>query len=52
LFVEDLNSQVSSSAPSEFTDVNGTAFFLADDGIHGLEPWKTDGAVSLCIVPI
>jgi ELWxxDGT repeat protein len=26
-----------------FTNVNGTAFFLANDSIHGKELWKSDG---------
>jgi ELWxxDGT repeat protein len=25
------------------TNVNGTLFFAADDGVHGLELWKSDG---------
>jgi ELWxxDGT repeat protein len=31
------------SAQTRFTDVNGTMFFAADDGVHGRELWKTDG---------
>src|SRR5262249_5063127 len=45
--VKDLNTAVGSSLLSpEFTDVNGTAFFLADDGIHGTELWKSDGTAA------
>jgi ELWxxDGT repeat protein len=32
-----------SSVPGEFVEVGGTLFFTADDGIHGLELWKSDG---------
>jgi ELWxxDGT repeat protein len=38
---------ISPGAPTAFvvglTDVGGTGFFAADDGIHGRELWKTDG---------
>src|SRR5689334_5427015 len=29
--------------PGELTNVNGTLFFVADDGSHGVELWKSDG---------
>jgi ELWxxDGT repeat protein len=32
-----------SSNPSGLTDVNGTLYFVADDGVHGAELWKSDG---------
>src|SRR5262249_36818953 len=32
-----------SSNPSNLTNVNGTLFFTASDGVHGRELWKSDG---------
>jgi ELWxxDGT repeat protein len=29
--------------PDTLTNVNGTVYFVADDDVHGLELWKTDG---------
>jgi ELWxxDGT repeat protein len=29
--------------PPSFTNVNGTLYFLADDGLYGFELWKSDG---------
>ena len=34
---------VNSSAPTEFTALNGYLYFNADDGVHGRELWRTDG---------
>lgn len=31
------------SDPRFLTNVNGTLFFVADDGLHGLDLWKSDG---------
>ena len=41
--VIDINPGPASSDPSQFVDVNGTAFFTADDGVHGFELWKSNG---------
>jgi len=32
--------------PSSLTNINGTLFFNADDGIHGEELWKSDGTAA------
>lgn len=32
-----------SSIPLNFTSGNGMVFFLADDGVHGRELWRSDG---------
>jgi hypothetical protein len=40
--VKDINSTID-SFPGEFTNVNGTLFFEANDGVHGVELWKSDG---------
>jgi len=32
-----------SSGAANLTNVNGTLFFTADDGVHGYELWKSDG---------
>jgi ELWxxDGT repeat protein len=41
--VEDINLWTQDSDPGELIDVNGTLFFVADDGDHGEELWKSDG---------
>ncbi len=35
-----------SSNPSNLTNVNGTLFFTANDGINGKELWKSDGTTA------
>jgi ELWxxDGT repeat protein len=43
----DLAPGAASSMPefpdAEFSSANGRVFFAGDDGVHGLEPWVTDG---------
>ena len=31
------------SSPQSFAELNGTLYFLANDGVHGQEVWMTDG---------
>lgn len=41
--IKDIYLGFNSSNPNELIDINGTIFFLANDGISGKELWKTDG---------
>jgi ELWxxDGT repeat protein len=43
MVVKDINPGATDSLPGALTNVNGTLFFTADDGLHGRELWKSDG---------
>jgi ELWxxDGT repeat protein len=44
--VKDINPGSASSFPTFFATVNNTLLFNADDGVNGIELWKTDGTSS------
>ena len=41
--LKDINLGKNSSSPSGLTEVNGIAYFKADDGTNGKELWRSDG---------
>ncbi len=41
--VKDINFGSADSSPSLFEEMDGELFFTADDGISGMELWKSDG---------
>ena len=43
VLVADLFVGAGGSNPSHFANVNGTLFFSANDGVNGIELWKSDG---------
>src|SRR5438552_2462078 len=50
--LKDINTSGADAFPrrgrprSELTDVNGTLFFVASDGVRGRELWRSDGTVA------
>lgn len=46
VLVKDINPGDGSSDPISLTNVNGTLFFLADDGTNGRELWKSNGTAA------
>ena len=41
--LKDIMPGLKGSNPTSLINFNGTLFFLADDGVHGRELWKSDG---------
>ena len=48
--VKDINYGSSDSSPSMFESMGGELFFSADDGISGMELWKSDGTNSGTVI--
>src|SRR5947209_4656160 len=44
--VKDINPGAGSSMPANLTNVNGTLFFTANDGVHGAELFHSDGTAA------
>ncbi|MDT9313919.1 ELWxxDGT repeat protein, partial [Limnospira sp. Paracas R14] len=43
VLLKDINPGTGNSSPSNFTVVNDTLYFTANDGTNGTELWKSDG---------
>ena len=53
VMVSDINPVVDGTTypyPQELTNLNGTLFFRADDGVHGPELWKSNGTAAGTVV--
>jgi ELWxxDGT repeat protein len=46
VLVKDINPGEGSSAPEMFVPFNGAVYFRANDGMHGIELWRTDGTLA------
>ena len=41
--VKDIRTGPMGSNPSGLVNLDGTLYFAADNGVHGMELWKSDG---------
>lgn len=46
VMVKDIAPGIAYSNPLYLTNVNGTLYFRADDGVHGSELWKSNGTAA------
>ena len=46
MMVQDIFPGSTGSYPFDLTNVNGTVFFNANDGVHGNELWESNGAAA------
>jgi ELWxxDGT repeat protein len=46
VLVKDINPGVFSSNLQKLVNADGTLFFVADDGVHGAELWKSNGTAA------
>ncbi len=46
VMVKDIRLGTADGGISQMTDVNGTLFFVADNGVNGGELWKSDGTTT------
>ena len=47
--IKNINS-IGSSNPRNIMDINRTYFFIANDGIHGMELWKSEGTAGSTVL--
>ncbi len=46
LMIKDINTGIPSSSPRNLVNLNGVAYFLANDGTSGDQLWRSDGTSS------